>query len=236
MPMPEFFARVPRLRVHDPLAEALGSAEGGILEYGYEDAVRLAGHSCPTVASAYWLTLRALQLLYPEGLPQRGGVRVELREDPRDGTAGVTATVVQMLTGAAGEWGFKGLAGRHRRAGLQTVSPDLPLAMRFVRLDNRKAVDAGTDLSLLPADPRLEALAQRCMLGRATRDEWAQLAELWQLRVQRLLLELAYDDGVFVLQPASRPWGSPPAPRAMPPCPPPLRTVVPRYSQFGALG
>ena len=39
---PDFFAAVPRLAVRDPLAEFLGAAEGGVLEYGYADAVRLA--------------------------------------------------------------------------------------------------------------------------------------------------------------------------------------------------
>jgi len=34
--------------LRDPLAELLGAAEGGIVEYRYADAVKLAGHSCPT--------------------------------------------------------------------------------------------------------------------------------------------------------------------------------------------
>ena len=50
---PAFFDQVPRLVVRDPLADFLGAAEGGVLDYGYADAVRMAGHSCPTVASAY---------------------------------------------------------------------------------------------------------------------------------------------------------------------------------------
>lgn len=33
--------------MYDPLAEFLGAAEGGLIEYGYADAVKLAGHSCP---------------------------------------------------------------------------------------------------------------------------------------------------------------------------------------------
>ncbi len=49
---PDFFDEVPRISLYDPLAEFLGATEGGILEYGYFDAVRLAGHSCPTVALA----------------------------------------------------------------------------------------------------------------------------------------------------------------------------------------
>lgn len=231
MRFPAFFSQVPRLRVRDPLAEALGSAEGGLLEYGYEDAVRLTGHSCPTVASAYWLTLRALRLLYPDTLPERGGVRVEFRDDPRDGITGVAAAVVQMLTGAAGHSGFKGLAGQHRRSGLMRYAPDLPLAMRFIRLDNRLAVDAWADLSLLPEDPALAPLLERYGRGRACPEDLHRLGELWQARVQLLLLELAFDSGVFVLRPAAWPWAATGLRVAhAAPLPP-----VARFSEFGAL-
>lgn len=210
MRLPSFFDRVPRLRLHDPLAEVLGSAEGGILEYGYADAVLLAGHSCPTVAAAYWLTVRALQALYPGRLPQRGGVRVDFRDDLRDGANGVVAAVVQQLTGAAGDSGFKGLAGRHARTGLQRYMPGLPLALRFTRLDTRAAVDAMADLTLLPEPPGLTRLLLQCTAGKASAEELAELGRLWQQRVEHLLCDLAYDDGVFVVRPARWPWASPP--------------------------
>lgn len=207
MRLPGFFARVPRLRVHDPLAELLGSAEGGVFEYGYDDAVRLAGHSCPVVASAYWLTLRALQVLYPGSLPQRGGVRVEFQTAARSGSTGVVACVVQMLTGAAGNSGFKGLAGRFSRAGLQRFAPEIPLAMRYTRIDNGEAVDAAADLSLLPAPPALDVLLQRCV-HQATPEDLRELGRLWQKRVELLLGEYAHDPSVFVLRPVvHRPRG-----------------------------
>ncbi len=57
---PEFFAAAPVIRMRDPLAEFLGAAAGGLIDYRYEDAVRLAGHSCPTVASAFLMTRAAL--------------------------------------------------------------------------------------------------------------------------------------------------------------------------------
>ena len=44
------------IAMHDPLAEFLGAAEGGRLDYSYADAVKLTGHSCPTVAGAYAAT------------------------------------------------------------------------------------------------------------------------------------------------------------------------------------
>ena len=50
MSFPEFFKQVPDITLADPLADFLGAAEGGLLRYGYADAVKLAGHSCPTVA------------------------------------------------------------------------------------------------------------------------------------------------------------------------------------------
>jgi hypothetical protein len=181
------------------------------------------------VASAYWLTLRALRLLYPDTLPERGGVRVEFRDDASDGTTGVVASVVQMLTGAAGRSGFKGLGGRYRRIGLMRFSPDLPLAIRFIRLDNRHAVDAWADLNLVPQDAALPGLLERRARGRLTADESLRLGQLWQARVKQLLLDLAFDDGVFVLRRAAWPWASQAAPTAPVP-------VMPRFSEFGALG
>ena len=204
MQLPEFFDLVPRLRVHDPLAEALGSSRDGILEYGYGDAVRLTGHSCPTVASAYWLTWLALRALYPATLPERGGLKVEMREDARCGSVGVVASVVQMLTGAAGNSGFKGLGGRYARAGLMRTAPDLPLSMRYTRLDNGDAVDASADVTLLPEDPALPGLLDLCARGRADAQALGRLADAWQRRVRCLLIERAHDGGVFIVRPVGR--------------------------------
>ena len=78
MKTPAFFDAVPPIVVVDPLAEALGAVEDGIVEYRYADAVKLAGHSCPTVACTWLMTRRALQTLYPAALPRRGDMRVEL--------------------------------------------------------------------------------------------------------------------------------------------------------------
>ena len=207
-----FFDQVPKLRVRDPMAELLGCAPGGELEYSYADAVRLTGHSCPTVAAAYWLTWLSLGRLYPDGLPERGGVRVEFQEGARAGSTGVVASVVQLLTGAAGSTGFKGLAGRFNRAGLLRFSPDLPLSLRFTRLDNGDAVDAAADLSLAPADPMLEPLLARCVHGHGSAEELERLAQLWQARVRMLLLDLAHDPVVFIVRPVER-RGVKPLPR-----------------------
>jgi len=111
MQTPAFFDAVPAIFVVDPLADALGAVEGGLIEYRYIDAVKLAGHSCPTVAGAWLMTRAALARLYPGETPRRGEIRVEMRQALDEGVAGVIAGVASLVTGAANEGGFKGLAG-----------------------------------------------------------------------------------------------------------------------------
>ncbi|MBS0446876.1 MAG: hypothetical protein JSR59_13115 [Proteobacteria bacterium] len=204
MKLQDFFLDVPKLRVQDHLARVLGCAEDGILEYGFGDAVRLTGHACPTVAAAYWLTYLALEHLYPGALAQRGNIKVEFRDDARTGSTGVVATVVQMLTGAAGNSGFKGLGGRFGRAGLIRYKPDLLLSLRFTRLDNGAAVDVGVDMTLVPSDPRVERLMASCAAAKASAAEELELGRLWQQRVRSLLLDFARDPAVFMVRPVPR--------------------------------
>ncbi|CAM3901819.1 hypothetical protein [Roseateles saccharophilus] len=204
MKLPDYFDDIPRLKVQDPLARVLGCAEDGILEYGFGDAVRLTGHSCVSVASAYWLTWLALEQLYPGEQPQRGGIKVEFRDDVRSGSSGVIATVVQMLTGAAGGSGFKGLGGRFSRAGLIRSKPDLMLALRFTRLDTHAAVDVGVDTASLPVPPELERLVGLLSAGRLTPAQEGELGQLWQQRVRSLVLEHGRDRTVFMVRPVLR--------------------------------
>lgn len=203
MKLPEFFTLAPRLTVRDGLADLLGAAEGGEFDYGYEDAVRLAGHSCPTVASAYLLTVHAMRALYPGEVPERGGVRVEFSSAVEEGVTGVVASVVTLLTGAAQSGGFKGLGGRHVRRNLQQFGRELPLEMRFTRVDTGAAVDAAADLSGVPGDPDMFPLLQLCVAGRADPAQRRRFGELWQARVRRILVDHAQDPQVFRIHPAA---------------------------------
>lgn len=202
MSYPDFFDEVPKISLHDPLAEFLGAAQGGILQYGYPDVVRLAGHSCPTVASAYWLTYKALAVLYPDTMPVRGAIRVEFRQDSASGVTGVIANVVSMLTGATQETGFKGLAGQFDRRRLLFFGVDMPGELRFTRLDTGRAVYVATNLQHVPGSPRVSELMASCLDHTATPDEIAEFHKLWQERVRRILLECRDDPQVFVVTPA----------------------------------
>ena len=197
---PDFFDAVPRLRLRDPLAAFLGAFDEGVIEYGYVDAVRLAGHSCPTVASAYWMTRQALRALYGTELPERGAIRVEFREERLTGVTGVIANVVAMLTGATQDDGFKGLAGRFDRRQLLFFQADVPLDIRYTRTDSGGQVDVAARLQQVPGDPDTALLMQRCLGGKASADEARRFAALWQDRVSRILLAHGDDPEVFVVR------------------------------------
>lgn len=203
MQLPEFYSRVPRITLRDPLAGFLGAATDGILEYGYEDAVKLAGHSCPTVASAWMLGCHALHALYPGELPERGGVRVAFASRFDEGTTGVVASIVTLLTGAAQGGGFKGLAGKYVRRDLLSFSEPLPLNLRFTRLDNGQAVDALADLARIPSDPETPILMGACLRGEADEAMTRRFGLLWQERVKRILIDHGDDPHVFIIRPAS---------------------------------
>lgn len=203
MQLPPFFHEARRLRLRDPLAEFLGAAEGGVLEYGYEDAVKLAGHSCPTVASAYIMTCRALDALYPDRLPERGGIAVSLREPANAGVNGVIGSIVTLLTGAAGEGGFQGIGGHFSRRDLLRFGGDQAHTLHFRRRDTGAAVTAEARLAAVPPDPEMRTLLGRCIEGTATPPEHRRFAALWQDRVRRILIDHAGNEEVFPVHPVA---------------------------------
>jgi hypothetical protein len=196
---PAFFAQVPSIVLRDRLADFLGAAAGGLIEYGYADAVRLAGHSCPTVAGSYLLSHRALLALHGDETPLRGEIAVDFREAAETGVSGVMAAVVGLLTGAAGAGGFKGLAGQFVRRGLLRFGQELPGDIRFRRLDNGQSITATLQLAQVPADPRLPSLLQRRLAGDDDPESRSLFASLWQDRVRRILLDHFDDPRLVVL-------------------------------------
>lgn len=202
--MPTFFATAPVIRTYDPLAEFLGAAEGGIIDYRYEDAVRLAGHSCPTVASAFLMIRAALRALYGDALPVRGEIRVDLAQARDVGVAGVIASIATLITGATADSGFQGLAGRFNRRDKLFFGQALREGeLRLTRLDSGAAVEVRADLSRVPGSPRTGELMPLCLTGRASAAQIAEFRDLWQDRVRRLLLDFANDPASIVVSGAS---------------------------------
>jgi hypothetical protein len=192
MSFPAFFAEIPSITLRDPLAELLGAAEGGLIEYHYADAVKLAGHSCPTVAGAWLLTMRALRALYGDETPLRGHIAVATNESLAAGVAGVITSVATLITGAAGDGGFKGLGGQYSRRNLLHFGVDGVAGLAFTRLDTNATVDCVLRLNFVPPDPRLGQLLPAILQGQASPGETRLFGELWQDRVRRILIE--HDD------------------------------------------
>ncbi|MDX9995161.1 MAG: hypothetical protein RBS28_07535 [Rhodocyclaceae bacterium] len=195
---PDFFAQAPTIVVRDPLADFLGAVAGGTIDYRYEDAVRLAGHSCPTVASAFLMTRAALAALYGDALPVRGDIRVDLAEAHDAGVAGVIASIATLVTGATADTGFRGLAGQFNRRDKLFFAQALHQgSLRFTRLDTGAAVEVAADLSRIPGDPRMGELMALCLSGQATAEQLREFQAQWQDRVHRLLLQHADDPDVI---------------------------------------
>lgn len=196
MTFPEFFDDAPVVTVRDPLADLLGAAEGGVIEYHYADAVRLAGHSCPTVAGAYLSVRAALNVLYPDSLPERGGILVHMPAPETEGTIGVVAQVITLLTGASAQGGFKGIGGRFARNGLLSFadkSGENDGAVRFERMDTGAAVAVRFDASRIPPDASQRDRMLAVIQNRETPEQQKEFARLWQARVRKMLLEHADD-------------------------------------------
>ena len=196
MAFPDFFAEVPALRVHDGLAQLLGASDDGVIEYHYADAVRLAGHSCPTVAGG-WLSARAaLRHLYGDELPERGGINVYLNGAENAGVTGVIGQVLTLVTGAAAANGFHGLGGRHVRSNLLHYAQSDVQGVRFKRNDTGAEVEIEIDTSPVAADPMMRSLMQLSMTDQANAAQRREFGRLWQDRVRRLLINHADDPAV----------------------------------------
>lgn len=200
MHAPAFFSQAPAITLHDPLAELLGAAEGGLIDYHFSDAVKLAGHACPTVAGAWLATVRGLKALYGADTPVRGQISVALAETVDDGVAGVIASVAGLITGAAGAGGFKGLGGQYGRRHLLAFGISGVTGIRLTRNDTAARVDCLVHLHEVPADPRLGALLPAVVLGSANTEESSLFRQLWQDRVRRILIDHGDDPDVVSIR------------------------------------
>jgi hypothetical protein len=182
-----YFTQISPISLYDPLAGLLGATKDGLIEYTFLDAVKLAGHACPTVAGAWLATVSGLRALYGDETPVRGNIAVALHDNIEDGVAGVIASVATLLTGAAGAGGFKGLGGRHGRRKLLSFGVAGVAGIRLTRCDTGASVDCMAKLNRIPADPRVGELLPAVILGTASPEESHLFRELWQDRVRRIL-------------------------------------------------
>ena len=189
MHYPEFYTQISPIKLYDPLSHFLGAFEKGELEISYLECVKLAGHSCPTVAGAYLMTKMGLETLYPDALPERGSIKVEMRDAQTAGVTGVIANVIGFITGANGAGGFKGIQGNFSRDNLLTFDVPMQGEVKLTRLDNEESVTLNYDPSSVPADPMMQPLMSKNLKNLASQEEKKTFGMLWQKRVETILLE-----------------------------------------------
>ena len=185
MTYPQFFNKIPTIKLRDDLASFLGAFEDGIIEFSYLDIVKSAGHSCPTVLGAYLMTLKGLEALYKNEVPKRGEIIVEFKESQIAGVAGAIGNVIMNITGAATNNGFKGISGKYDRNHLMKFEQDINSAnVRFTRVDTLKSIDVFYDASSVKPHEDMNFLMQKSLQGNASNEEKKEFAKLWQQRVE----------------------------------------------------
>ncbi len=198
MKYPEFYNEITPIKLYDPLSDFLGALEDGEIEITYLDCVKVAGHSCPTVAGAYLLAQEGLKLLYPNEIPQRGNIKIELRDGVEESVVGVTANIIAYIVGAGEKGGFKGIKGQFNRANLLSFNADIDKEVRLTRTDTNKSVSLSYNPSMIEADEKTMPLMGKNIQGLASKEEKILFNNLWQKRVKDILLSTHLHNQIVV--------------------------------------
>ncbi|MCF6283035.1 MAG: hypothetical protein L3J28_12675 [Candidatus Polarisedimenticolaceae bacterium] len=189
MPNTAMFPESPVLHLYDPLGDMLGAGDG-IYEYTFDDAVKLAGHACPTVAGAFLVTRKALMTLYEHEIAQRGDMQVTVHGALDEGSNGPFSQVLTLLTGAAAENGFQGLGGHQSRQGLLTFDTSgkrAELCYTFTRISTRKSITLAYDASTITGSPTISEDMQALLSGHADEAILKRFRAAWSERVRHIL-------------------------------------------------
>ena len=178
------------LTLYDPLAELLGAGDGRFT-YTYDDAVKLSGHACPTVAGAFLMTVHALRALYGDDTPQRGDIEITVYDAQDNGVTGPISQVFTLLTGAAADNGFHGLAGRFTRSGLMKFIPGTtgPAPFVFERRDTGDQIGVNYNPAAIPADPAMGVNLQQLIQGSGDENVQQAFTSAWRERVLAILAD-----------------------------------------------
>lgn len=206
-----YISEVPPIMMTEPYFGIFGQTSGPV-PYYYDEAVKLAGHSCGATTGAWVITRKALEALYPEGeIPVRGQIAVEAPGAEDEWFVGVFGDIITFVTGAAPETGFIGsefgkannLFIRQNKM-VYTTEPTGQLPpMRewiFTRLDTGKKVGVKFNLVIIlpiPTPARTE-MGKKVAAGTATPEELADYQKYWNDRAI-FVLDNADLDGFFTV-------------------------------------
>ncbi|QKG94513.1 hypothetical protein EXE43_02060 [Halorubrum sp. SS5] len=190
------------IEIRDPVAEALGVlTSGDPFVVTYTDAVKEAGHSCPTASGAYRIVQLGLDALYPDDYPIRTEIEVQAAGPRDDAAYGVMGRIISYVTGATEDDGFSGLAGGHggRRDLLHfdAFDPDTAApTFRFRRTDTNETVEVTYHVGDVPDGGPAIGNLQEILDGSASDQQREAFADAWHHRVQVVL----NDDSLFTVE------------------------------------
>jgi hypothetical protein len=208
----EYITEVPPIMMIDPYFQIFGQSQEPV-PYYYEEAVKLAGHSCGAVTGAWTIARKALEALYPEGeVPVRGQIAVEAPGAEDEWYVGVFGDVITYITGAAPKTGFIGaefgqtdkvFVRQNKMVYAEEPTGQLP-PMRewiFTRLDTGKKVGVKFNLVvILPIPtPARTAMGKKMAAGEATAEEAADYIQYWNDRAKFVLDNADSLDGFFTV-------------------------------------
>ncbi len=180
------FPEKPAISLYDPLGDLLGAGDG-LFTYTYDDAVKLSGHACPTVAGGFLLVKCALKELWGHEMPQRGDIGVTVYGPQDEGTNGPISQVFTLITGAAASNGFHGLGGQFVRHGLLKFEPTGKPGFRFERISTGDSVTLIYDPSSMGAVPTMGDDLGRILGGFANEEILKRFRDAWRDRVLAIL-------------------------------------------------
>ena len=183
MKYPDFFNEIPHIILQDELSNFLGSSQEGIIDISYLEIVKMAGHSCAVTSGSYLMTQIGLKELYGSELPQRGNIKVEIREQLTEGNTGVFGSVYSNITGATTNTGFGGLGNKFNRRDLMFYGANIRGNVRFTRLDNNDSVELSYNPHSIvtPGD-----IMQSAFGPNATEEAKRTFPEQWQNMVKTI--------------------------------------------------
>lgn len=208
----DYIGEVPPIMMRDPMLEMFGQVDGPI-PYTYEEAVKLAGHSCGAVAGGWEITRKALEALYPDGeVPLRGQIVIYAPGAEDEWHVGVLAEVMMYITGAAPKTGFSGAEygpvndvyiRRNKLIFTDLPTGTLPVKMQWVfeRNDTHKKVGVVYNIGMIqPAgSPYWTALGVKMAKGDVTPQEKAEYVKWWNARAKFVFQNADKLEGFFTV-------------------------------------
>lgn len=207
----DYIEKVPPIMMVEPYFGIFGQTSGPV-PYYYQEAVKLAGHSCGATAGAWTITRKALAVLYPKGeTPIRGQILVDAPGAEDEWFVGVFGDIIMFVTGAAPKTGFNGsdfAANNLFVRQNKMVYDDKPTGEQpparewvFTRLDTGAKVGVKFNLAVITpiATPERVAMGKKLALGQATSEEAADYVKYWNARAKFVFDNADSLDGFFTV-------------------------------------